>query len=175
MDYRLKDPVLRIDGVPLQIMPTYKYLGITVDSTLLFNYHVKSVASTVSYKISLLAIIRKYLTDKVALKIYKSMVLLYFDYGDVIYSTSCQEWLEKLQRLQNRGLKICTGFNVRFNTKGIHSITNMPQLKARKEAHINNFMYCRLNNRSLVDDRNIRTRAHDAPLFRVSIPKNETY
>ena len=63
-----KDTVVKINDLPLQIVPSYKYLGITLDSTLSFNYHVKTVASTVSYKINLLAKIRKYLTERVALK-----------------------------------------------------------------------------------------------------------
>ena len=66
-------------GASLQIVPTYKYLGFTLDSTLSLNSHVNNVTKMVAYKINLLAKIRKYLTDNVALKIYKSMILPYFD------------------------------------------------------------------------------------------------
>ena len=48
-------------------------------------------------------------------------------------------------------------------------------LAARQKAHVNNFMYTRISNASLMDKRNIRTRAHDAPLFKINIPKNEAY
>ena len=48
-------------------------------------------------------------------------------------------------------------------------------LGVRREAHVNNFMYNRLKRKALVDDRNSGTRAHDAPMFKVSIPKNEAY
>ena len=129
----------------------------------------------VSYKTNLLAKIRKFLTESVALKIYKSMILPYFDYGDVIYGTANQEGLDKLQRLQNRCLKICKSLNVRFNTEALHSITKMPMLKTRREAHLNNFMYGRLKHVSLLDTREIRTRAHDAPLFKVTVPRVESY
>ena len=48
-------------------------------------------------------------------------------------------------------------------------------LARRRAAHINNFMYNRLGNEALVDNRDIRTRAHDAPLFKVVVPKVEAY
>ena len=60
---------LSVDGVMLQVVPTYKYLGFMMDSTLSFNYHVKTVANIVTYKSVLLGEIRRFLTEKVALKI----------------------------------------------------------------------------------------------------------
>ena len=60
--------------------------------------------------------------EDVALKIYKSMILLYFDYGDVIYTKASAEGLEKLQRLQNKCLKICEGYNGRFGTRELLSL-----------------------------------------------------
>ena len=36
-------------------------------------------------------------------------------------------------------------------------------------------MYKRLGNLSLVDRRDVRTRAHDAPLFKIKVPKCEAY
>ena len=172
---KAKDITIKVGDAPLQIVPSYKYLGITLDSTLSFNHYVKTVANIVAYKANLLAKIRKFLTDSVSLKIYKSMILPYFDYGDVIYNTSNIEGLDKLQRLQNRCLKICKGFDIRFDTKELHTITKTPMLEMRRTAHINNFMYIRLKRLHLVDDRNINTRAHDAPLFKICVPKIEAY
>ena len=51
--------------------------------------------SMVAYRTNLLTKIRKYLTEKVALKIYKSMILPYFDYGDVVYNTANKDGLDK--------------------------------------------------------------------------------
>ena len=110
-----KEVVVRIEDTNLQVVPSYKYLGFVLDSILSFNHHVSTVIKVVAYKINLLSKIRRYLTESVALKIYKSMILPYFDYGDVIYDAANKCILDKLQRLQNRGLKICKGFDRRFN------------------------------------------------------------
>ena len=137
---KARDVVVRIGDTPLQVVPSYKYLGFVLDSTLSFNCHVKSVAAMVTYKTNLLAKVRKFLTDSVALNIYKTMILQYFDYGDVVYNQASQEGLEKLQRLQNRCLKICKGYNMRFDTDALHAIIKVPLLKQRRQAHINNFI-----------------------------------
>ena len=108
--------MVKIGEAPLEIVPSYRYLSFNLDSTLSFSNHIRTVSSMVAHKANLLAKIRKFLTDEVALKIYKSMILPYFDYGDVIYNQGNQDGLDKLQRLQNRCLKICKGYNVRFDT-----------------------------------------------------------
>ena len=172
---KAKDVAVKVNNTPLQMVPTYKYLGITLDSILSFNCQVKTTISLVAYKASLLAKIRKFLTKDVALKIYKSMILPYFDYGDILYNGACKEGLDKLQRLQNRCLKICLNVNMRFDTNELHASTKMPMLQARRTAHVNNFMYKRLDKPMLRDNRDIRTRAHDAPLFKIKIPKVEAY
>ena len=57
----------------------------------------------------------------------------------------------------------------------IHKLTNVPFLKDRREAHVLNFMYTRKGNVNLLNNREIRTRAHDAPLFEVKIPRSEAF
>ena len=92
-----------------------------------------------------------------------------------MYGAANAKGLEKLQRLQNRGLKICKGFDRRFNTERLHTVTNCNKLGDRRVAHLNIFMFGRLGRADLRDLRDIRTRAHDAPLFKVSLPKTEAY
>ena len=103
------------------------------------------------------------------------MILPYFDYGDIIYGSANKDGLDKLQRLQNKGLKLCMGYDRRHNTDDLHREAKCPKLESRRSAHVNNFMFNRIDRSDLVDNRPIRTRAHDAPLFRVDIPKNETF
>ena len=103
------------------------------------------------------------------------MLLPYFDYADVIFDKALNKDIEKLQKLQNRCLKICMGKHKQFGTDAAHKLANVPFLKDRRRAHILNFMYCRKSNVSLLNRREIRTRAHDAPLFNIAIPRCEAY
>ena len=172
---KAKNTQVYMNNQLLQTVPTYKYLGFTLDSVLSFNSHVSNVINLVLYKLNLLSKIRRFLKSATALKIYKSMILPYFDYGDIIYGSANKDGLDKLQRLQNKGLKLCMGYDRRHNTDDLHREAKCPKLESRRSAHINNFMFNRIDRSDLVDNRPIRTRAHDAPLFRVDIPKNETF
>ena len=71
--------------------------------------------------------------------------------------------------LVRKGWKNCSAFKIdvskyawgsielrRHNTANLHSVINSPQLKD-------------------MDNRNIKTRAHDALMFKVRIPKTEMY
>ena len=63
----------------------------------------------------------------------------------------------------------------RFSTDAAHKIANVPFLKDRRAAHILNFMYSRKTKEKLLNKREIQTRAHDAPLFAVTVPRCEAF
>ena len=104
---KAKHVKIKLAGDLLKKVPSYKYLGVVLDPTLNYNHHVSYVIKTVLYKLRLLGKVKKYLNDNVALEIYKSMLLPYFDYADVIFHGSNSGSLDKLQRLQNRCLRLC--------------------------------------------------------------------
>ena len=47
---KAKNVVLKLEGSQLQVVPTYKYLGFTLDSVLSFNYHVRNADSKNMFK-----------------------------------------------------------------------------------------------------------------------------
>ena len=87
----------------------YKYLGIYLDSHLNFNKHIDYVRKITSHKIFTLSKIRRFIDEYTATHIYKTMISPIFDYGDVIYEGGNKGRLDKLQRIQNRGLRIFLG------------------------------------------------------------------
>ena len=114
---RSKKTSLCINNEKLQMVPSFKYLGIFLDSTLSYNIlHINSLIRSVIHKVTLLAKVKTYLRDEVALQINKSMILPYLDYADVIFDKAHSQDLEKLQRLQNRCLKICSVKDRLFST-----------------------------------------------------------
>ena len=166
---------VKIGNDQLSLVPSFKYLGFTLDSTLNFSNHLTSVTKTILHKLHLLSKMKGYLNDDTSLNIYKSMLLPYFDYADVIYDKAGANLLKKLQTLQNKGLRLCLGRERRFSSDAIHKLSATPFLRDRRKAHILNFMYKRKDRRELLNVREIRTRAHDAPLFDVVIPRCEAF
>ena len=172
---KAKKLVIKLGDDELKQVPSYKYLGVILESTLNYNLHISQVIRTVLHKLLLLSKMKKYLRDDAALNIYKSRLLPYFDYADVIFDRALNKDKEKLQKLQNKCLKICMGKFRRYSNDAIHKLANVPFLKDRREAHVLNFMYIRKSNVRLLNNREIRTRAHDAPLFEVNVPRCEAY
>ena len=172
---KCKDINIEIGSEKLKVVPSYKYLGMILDSTLSYTNHISSIVKVISHKITLLAKLRKYLTSEVAVLIYKSMLLPYFDYADVIFHKANVKDIGRLQTLQNKCLRICLRQDRRFSTDGAHKSTGVPFLKHRRSAHVNNFMFGRKSNKALLNNREIRTRAHDAPLFNVVMPRCEAF
>ena len=80
-----KGALVKVDKDKLSLVPSFKYLGMTLDSTLNFNQHLISVTRIILHKLRLLSKMKRYMDDDTAIIIYKSMLLPYFDYAGVIY------------------------------------------------------------------------------------------
>ena len=84
----------------IQHVPSYKYLGVILDSSLSFKLQIQATMNKVLHNMFILSKVRQYLLEKSAILIYKSMLLPYFDYGDIVYMFSSKNELDKLERLQ---------------------------------------------------------------------------
>ena len=157
---KCKNISIQIGGVKLKVVPSFKYLGLTLDSTLNYTNHIASVIRPITYKMTLLAKHKKYLNTEVATLIYKTMILPYFFYADEANKRD----LWKLQTLQNKSLRIDKGRDIWFSVDRVHKQSNVLFLKDRRVAHVRNFMYIRKRRRDLLNTREIRTRAHDGPI-----------
>ena len=172
---RFKDVDLCINGAQVQRVPNYKYLGFTLDPVLSYSSHIATLLNVIAHKAYVLSKIRRYIPEYAAIKIYKAMLLPYFDYADIVYDRARQLDLDKLQRAQNICLKVCMLTNVRTDTDLIHSNTKVAKLSNRRKAHLRNFMFLRSKSANLLISANVNTRARDVPLFKTRIPKCEAY
>ena len=166
---------LKLKGETLQQVPSYKYLGVTLDSTLSFKQHLAGVIRTVSHKIYVLSRVRKFLTTRSALLVYKSMVLPYFDYADIAYEKAPGADLEKIQRLQNRALKVCLKVGRFEETETIHRRSKIPLLSNRRREHLYSFMYKRKELGVKLLRNGVGTRSADAPRFILPAPNLQCY
>ena len=86
---------------PLLKVASYNYLGLSLDSQLNYNLHVKKLISSVSAKLKQFQRMRTFLNDKAALMVYKNMLLPILEYGDIFLSATSAANRKKLQVLQN--------------------------------------------------------------------------
>ena len=149
---------LHIEGKAIQEVPSFKYLGLVLDPMLSFNQQIKNVANIVTHKMFMLTKIWRYLNNKSMLCIYKSMVLPYFDYVDVVVLNASTFLLGKLQSLQERCLRICLNVHDKNNVNDLHNRADVTKFGDRRVImHVNKFMYRELGrNGHLVE----KTRRH---------------
>ena len=91
----VRHPCLKMNDKVLEVVQTYKYLGMTLDSSLTFTNHIKKTIKTIAYTVYTLSKVRKYITEAAALTLLKTMVLPFFDYGDFLYESGGQNYLLK--------------------------------------------------------------------------------
>ena len=168
---------ININKETIQAVPTYKYLGVHLDQTLSFNYHLKNLINKISQKMYVFSKIRRFLNEKTSIIVYKSMILPFFDYADAIFMFSNEKLLYKLDRLHTRGLKLSKNIFVHIEDSELFNLCNISNSSNRRMVHLRNFLFNRKylceSNQDL--DSQICTRAKSGPLFHLYKPNCESY
>ena len=164
---RSPNPKVKLYDRIVDTVPTYKYLGVILDPSLTFNKHIAQVIQIASHKTYLLNKIRPYLTPEASIMIYKTMTLPYLEYGDLIYASSTQQQLMKLQRIQNRNIRISFNLHHFTPTTDLHRLASLNTLEDRRNAHLLNLMFDRKDDPYFCDNRNLPTRRFDATILKV--------
>ena len=82
-----------------------------------------------------------------------------------------EEHLDIIRKMQHRALRICSRVDIRTLRIEL-SRAELPLLTHRRLAHLRHYMYKCSKIESYVDNSDIITRAHAAPLFK--IPNSDT-
>ena len=132
---------LLIRDVYIDFVHQYKYLGVILDSHLTLKKHLNNIIKITAHKINLLAKVRQYLTNNACINIYKTMILPYFDYANILFINSSKKLLDKLDPLQRRALRICLKTGDEMPEIILLKSTSTASLDKRRYAHLLNYMY----------------------------------
>ena len=85
--------------------------------------------------------------------------------------------LDKLERLQERCINICTRTYGKDNINKFRTTYKLPTLERRRTCHLNNFMFKRNENIEIIDNNDdmVVTRSMSSKKFIVNKPNIETY
>lgn len=100
---------IKLNDTTLEVVPTYRYLGILLDQRLDYEKHINYVKLRISQRHYVLRKIRWSIGFREALLIFKSCILPYQDIGDVFYSGATIERMKGLQTAQNKCLRTIYG------------------------------------------------------------------
>ena len=123
------------------------------------NLHVGKVKKSVGNKLFKLGKMRKYLGEKDCLLVYKSMIVPVMDYCSFYLGGAQQNELQKLQRLQNRAIRICCQLRIRGNhIDDMHNDNKIHMLEKRRKQQLLCFMWKRSKTDRVRHIDNVRTR-----------------
>ena len=88
---------LHIDGLTVEQVRIFKYLGVVINETLTWSDHINMICSKVTRSLNLLRRLSWFLPHSLLLLYLKSYILPSFDYCDVVWSSCSQEESRRLE------------------------------------------------------------------------------
>jgi Reverse transcriptase (RNA-dependent DNA polymerase)/Endonuclease-reverse transcriptase len=139
----IKTPVT-FYNIALQHQKSTKYLGVTLDRKLTYTEHITAVSNAAHQAIRTLHPLlthKNSLCINTKLYIYKAYIRPIITYAAPIFSNTCKSNYTRLQRVQNKALKIITNAPDRTNMQTIHNSTNMPTIQEHIQHLTQKFYY----------------------------------
>ena len=168
---------LNISGNVLNFADKYKYLGTTLDKEMTLNGLLVDVKKSVLNKLFTLRKLRKYITEKCSISIYKQTNLPIFDYVGFLLIACNKSDRQDLQVLQNDALRTC--YNVRrrdhYSVSKLHRKSNLISLEQRRKIQLLSLMYIHKENPRNLRNRERHTREADRIVFHTEIYRNCKY
>ena len=125
---------LKLYGETLKIYPQVKFLGITFDSQLKFKKHFEDIldrCNTRYHRLRLLANQKWGPSPSTLIQIYKQCIRPIFEYGALSTITTSDNIISKIQRLQNKFIRLALRLPKYICSKLLHDSTGLPYVKDR--------------------------------------------
>ena len=101
-------PVLEINGAQLNRVNFTKSLGVLIDENLTWSNHINAITKKISSGIGSIKRISHCVPPATLHTIYHGLVQSHFDYCSVVWGNCAKTLSDKLQRLQNRAVRVLT-------------------------------------------------------------------
>lgn len=155
----LAGPELFLGGQALPICTTYPYLGVTLDSKLSILPHITKVKKSFGNRLYKLCKLRKCMSKKVSLDIYKVMIVPVVEYCSFYTGSGNVTELAKLQRMQNQALRVCCRVQIRgTNIAVLHDECGVELLERRRKKQLLNIMWKKSRGGEALEQAHVRTR-----------------
>ena len=99
------EPHVKIGEYKISTVSLFKYLGMALDDKLTMNHYLDSMWKKTNAKIGILTKIRRFITEKTAVRIYKCMVRPHLDYIDFLVDSGSADRIKKLNKLQEKATR----------------------------------------------------------------------
>ena len=105
------NPSFEISGIPLDRVSTTKSLGVLLDENLTWSSHINKMTKRIASGIGAIKRLRSFVSLETLHVIYQALIQPHFDYCNVVWGNCWKILSNKLQKLQNRVMRVLTFFN----------------------------------------------------------------
>ena len=131
---RKSEPNLKLYGETLKIYPQVRLLGITFNSKLTFQPHFEDILERCNnryYHLRLLVNKKWGPSSAILIQIYKQCVRPIFEDGSLSTITASDPIISRIQRLQNKFIRLALRLPKYISVKLLHDSTGLPYVKDR--------------------------------------------
>ena len=130
---RNSESILKLYGEKLKICPQVKFLGITFESKFNFQKHFEEILRRCNryHRIRLLVHKKWGPSSSTIVQIYKQCVRPFFEHGSLLTITISDTIISKIQRLQNKFIRLALRLSKYINIKLLHDSSGLPYVKDR--------------------------------------------
>jgi ribonuclease HI len=144
---KIRPPLIEIDNIPVEFVPSHRYLGMILDAPgLIWKEHIQYLRDASTAKVNVMKSVSHYhwgADRHVLLKFYKAVIRSKLDYGSVFYGSASQAQLSKLDKIQNKCLKIAIGARSTSPILSLEAESHVPPLRLHRMQTLLIF-YCHL-------------------------------
>ncbi len=127
---------LILNNEKIELVRTFKYLGVQLDNMLTFEPHIDYIYRKSCQKLGAIKKCHNVITTKLANMLYKSLILPLLDYCDIAYTHANQKSINKLQLVQTMAchMSLCCGN--REHVANMHNRLKLDLLSDRRDKHL---------------------------------------
>ena len=100
------DTNVSVQGKTIEVVQEFKYLGITLDSQLLFKRQIKNTVNRIKFNLSNFRFIRNNLTLESAKLYFDTMIMSHMSYCVTSWASACKTRLKPIETVYKQALKV---------------------------------------------------------------------
>ena len=114
-----------------------------IDDKLQMNRYVENMYKKARCKLGILYKIRRFISYETSILLYKVMILPHLEYGDFIVGTANQKFINKLDRLQDKAVRLAEyrTYENRQDISDLMNVLGIEKLEIRRNRSLLNLMY----------------------------------
>ena len=130
-----------LNGITVPLSNSVQYLGVTLDSKLIFEIHIKNLETNLSKAVGIICKLKFVLPKDALIKLYYALFNPHLLYGLVIWGSTYPSYLMIISTLRNKVVKLVGGSAFQDRANPFYYKLNIPKLTDLYKIEISKLMY----------------------------------